>query len=374
PRDTTILGAMSKKPTDAVQERPGRLKQIRMVAQLLRKADPKALPIVFASAAGALVVVVLIGVVFGRLWFFVPMGILTALAVGMIVFGQLAQRAQYRMLAGQPGAAVAILKNMRGGWTVTEAVSGNRNLDMVHRAVGRPGVVLVSEGPRSRVGPLLGAEKKRISRAAAQVPIYDVQVGEEEGQIPVDKLQRHLMKLPRNLKKGQVAELNDRLQALPRSMQMPKGPIPKGVKMPKGPKPRLRCPPSRSARERKSALPGALFSFAASFCLARSPGLHVDDDRVGGAVVEAAVVAVPDQRGHDQHQQQRPGQRPAQPHGPPVQADHAEAAQPLADRRAEQRGEDPRLDREDDQRPHAALRRVPAERPRQEARHQHRQP
>src|SRR5690606_7492804 len=85
PRDTTILGAMSKKPTDAVQERPGRLKQIRMVAQLLRKADPKALPIVFASAAGALVVVVLIGVVFGRLWFFVPMGILTALAVGMIV-------------------------------------------------------------------------------------------------------------------------------------------------------------------------------------------------------------------------------------------------------------------------------------------------
>ncbi|HLV75293.1 uncharacterized protein DUF4191 [Actinomadura hallensis] len=231
---------MSKKPTDAVQERPGRLKQIRMVAQLLRKADPKALPIVFASAAGALVVVVLIGVVFGRLWFFVPMGILTALAVGMIVFGQLAQRAQYRMLAGQPGAAVAILKNMRGGWTVTEAVSGNRNLDMVHRAVGRPGVVLVSEGPRSRVGPLLGAEKKRISRAAAQVPIYDVQVGEEEGQIPVDKLQRHLMKLPRNLKKGQVAELNDRLQALPRSMQMPKGPIPKGVKMPKGPKPRMR--------------------------------------------------------------------------------------------------------------------------------------
>ncbi|MFS2292198.1 MAG: DUF4191 domain-containing protein [Actinomadura sp.] len=231
---------MSKKPADAVQERPGRLKQIRMVAQLLRKADPKALPIVFASAAGAFAVLVLIGVVFGRLWLFVPLGILAALAVGMIVFGQLAQRAQYRMLAGQPGAAVAVLKNMRGDWTVTEAVSGNRNLDMVHRVVGRPGVVLVSEGPRSRVGPLLGAEKKRISRAAAQVPIYDVQVGEEEGQIPVDKLQRHLMKLPRNLKKGQVAELNDRLQALPRSMQMPKGPIPKGVKMPKGPKPRMR--------------------------------------------------------------------------------------------------------------------------------------
>ncbi|MFD0853795.1 DUF4191 family protein, partial [Actinomadura adrarensis] len=103
-----------------------------------------------------------------------------------------------------------------------------------------PGVILVSEGPRSRVGPLLGAEKKRISRAAQQVPIYDVQVGEDEGQIPVGKLQRNLMKLPRNLTKGQVAELNDRLQALPRNIQMPKGPIPKGVRMPKGPKPKTR--------------------------------------------------------------------------------------------------------------------------------------
>ncbi|MFC4051287.1 DUF4191 domain-containing protein [Actinomadura syzygii] len=231
---------MSKTPTDGAQERPGRLKQIRMVAQVLRQADPKALPIVFASAVGTLVVVVLVGLLLGQLWFFIPLGILAAAAVGMIVFGQLAQRAQYKVIAGQPGAAAAILKNMRGNWTVTEAVSGNRNLDMVHRAVGRAGVVLVSEGPRGRVGPLLGAEKKRISRAAQQVPIYDVQVGTDEGQIPVDKLQRHLMKLPRNLTKAQVSDLNDRLQALPRSMQMPKGPIPKGAKMPKGPKPKMR--------------------------------------------------------------------------------------------------------------------------------------
>lgn len=231
---------MSKTPADGSQERPGRLKQIRMVAQVLRQADPKALPIVAASAIGTLIVVILIGLVIGRLWFFVPLGVLAGAAVGMIVFGQLAQRAQYKVIAGQPGAAAAVLKNMRGDWTVTEAVSGNRNLDMVHRVVGRPGVILVSEGPRNRVGQLLGAEKKRISRAAQQVPIYDVQVGDDEDQIPVGKLQRHLMKLPRNLTKAQVGELNDRLQALPRSMQMPKGPIPKGAKMPKGPKPKMR--------------------------------------------------------------------------------------------------------------------------------------
>ena len=230
---------MVNKPAETA-ERPGRIKQIRMIAKVLRQANPKALPIVFGAAFGTLALFIVIGLVIGQLWFMIPLGILAAVAVGMIVFGQVAQRTQYKMLAGQPGAAASVLEAMRGNWTVTPAVGGNRNLDLVHRVVGRPGVILVSEGPSARVGPLLGAEKKRISRAAQQVPIYDLQVGEEEGQISIGKLQRHLMKLPRNLTKGQVMELNDRLRALPQSMQMPKGPIPKGAKMPKAPKPRMR--------------------------------------------------------------------------------------------------------------------------------------
>ena len=230
---------MVNTPTDG-SERPGRLKQIRMIAQLLRQANPKALPIVFAAALGTLVVFVLLGLVIGQLWFMIPLGVLASIAVGMIVFTQVAQRAQYKMLTGQPGAAASVLEAMRGNWTVTPAVSGNRNLDLVHRVVGRPGVVLVGEGQSSRVGQLLGAEKKRIARAAQQVPIYDIQVGDDDGQIAIGKLQRHLMKLPRNLTKAQVAELNDRLRALPQTMKMPKGPIPKGARMPKAPKPRMR--------------------------------------------------------------------------------------------------------------------------------------
>ncbi len=227
---------MANKPTEGA-ERPGRLKQIRMVAQMLHQFDPKALPIVFASAIATLAVFVVLGLVLGQ-YFLIVLGVLLAVLVGMIVFGQLAQRAQYKAIAGQTGAAAAVLENMRGQWTVTPAVNGNRSMDLVHRAVGRPGVLLVSEGPASRVGPLLGAEKKRIARAAQQVPIYDIQVGDEEGQIPIGKLQRHIMKLPRNLNKAQVGELNDRLRALPAAMQMPKGPLPRGAKMPKGPKAR----------------------------------------------------------------------------------------------------------------------------------------
>ncbi len=231
---------MAKKPTAGAEERPGRIKQIRMVASMVQGANPKALPIVFAAAIGALLLFVIIGLVTGGLVLMIPMGILAGAAVGMIVFGQIAQRTQYRMISGQPGAAAGVLETMRGNWTVTPAVNANRTMDLVHRVVGRPGVILVSEGPSSRVGPLLGAEKRRISRAAQEVPIYDVQVGEEEGQIPIAKLQRHIAKLPRNLDKAGVGEVNDRLRALPQTLKMPKGPVPKGARMPKGPKPRSR--------------------------------------------------------------------------------------------------------------------------------------
>jgi len=162
------------------------------------------------------------------------------LAAAMVMFGRFAQSAQYSVVEGQPGAAAAILQSMRGGWTVTPAVSANRNMDVVHRAVGKPGVVLVGEGSPTRLPSLLAAEKKRISRVAHETPIYDFQVGNEEGQVPIRKLQRKVMRLPRNLKGAEVTELNYRLKALPQSLQAPKGPMPKSGRMPRQPRPRIR--------------------------------------------------------------------------------------------------------------------------------------
>ncbi|WP_374201575.1 DUF4191 domain-containing protein [Actinocorallia sp. API 0066] len=221
----------------AENEKPGRFKQIRMVAQMVNRADRKALPLVFAAALGTLALCVVIGILWAPLWFMIPLGVMLAVIVGLIVFGQFAQRTQYKMLEGQIGAAYGVLDTMRGNWVITPAVAGNRNLDVVHRVVGRPGVILVSEGPASRVGSLLGAEKKKISRLAAGVTIYDVQVGDEEGQVPLSKLQSKLAKLPRNLSKAQVNDLNDRMRALPARPAAPGGPVPKGVRLPKGPKP-----------------------------------------------------------------------------------------------------------------------------------------
>jgi len=172
--------------------------------------------------------------------FLIPLGLLLGLTAAMFLFGRFAQSAQYATIAGQPGAAAAILQSLRGGWTVTPAIAANKNMDVVHRAVGKPGVVLVGEGSPNRLPALLAAEKKRVSRVATDVPIYDIQVGDEEGQVPLRRLQRHIMKLPRNLKGPAVADLVFRLQSLPQNLQMPKGPMPRQGRMPKAPRPRYR--------------------------------------------------------------------------------------------------------------------------------------
>ena len=219
---------MANKPASAANPKggadpatAGRIKQIRMVAGIIRKSNPRALPLIALAGLGVLAAFVVAGLLAGQLALLIPLGVLTGLMAAMILFGRYAQSAQYAAVEGQPGAAAAIMQTMRGGWTVTPAVSANRSMDVVHRAVGKPGVVLVGEGAPSRLPSLLAAEKKRISRVAFDVPIYDLQVGNEEGQIPIRKLQRKLMRLPRNLASGQVSDLNHRLKALPQAMQMP---------------------------------------------------------------------------------------------------------------------------------------------------------
>ena len=98
--------------------------------------------------------------------------------------------------------------------------------------LGRPGVILVAEGVPQRVRGLLAPEKKRIARVVGDTPIYDVIVGDDEGQVPLRKLSTHVVKLPRNLTAGEVNALG---QADERAggarMPVPGGPLPGGRQM-----------------------------------------------------------------------------------------------------------------------------------------------
>jgi len=218
----------------------GRLKQIKMAAGIIRRSDPRAMPIIIGSGVAVLVVLVVVGLLTGQAPLLIPFGVILGLLTSMILFGRYAQSAQYKAIAGQPGAAAAVVQTMRGNWTVTPAVAGNRNMDIVHRVVGRPGVILIGEGSPTGLASLISAEKKKIARIAYAVPIKEVQVGDQKGQIPVRQLQRTLMKMPRELKPAAVTDLNNRLKALPSSLQAPRGPIPRTGRMPKPPRPKVR--------------------------------------------------------------------------------------------------------------------------------------
>jgi hypothetical protein len=198
------------------------------------------MPIVIGSGLATLVILVVVGLLTNLASFLIPVGVLLGVLVAVILFGRFAQAAQYSAIDGQPGAAAAVLENMRGSWTVTPAIAANRNMDVVHRAVGKPGVILVAEGSPTRLVGLLAAEKKRVSRVAYEVPIHEFQVGNADGQVPLSKLQRKIMKLPRQLKPEAISDLNHRLKALQPSLQAPKGPLPRNARQPRMPRPKAR--------------------------------------------------------------------------------------------------------------------------------------
>lgn len=144
----------------------------------------------------------------------------------MIVFGRRAQRAAFRRLDGQLGAAARALGMLRRGWVVEEVVGFTKQQDMVHRVVGPPGIVLVAEGNPSRVKQLLISEHRKHERVAGEYPVHEVVVGKDEGQVPLDKLVRHVQKLGRQVKPAEITEIRQRLRAL--DAQRPKAPIPRG--------------------------------------------------------------------------------------------------------------------------------------------------
>lgn len=215
-----------------------RIRQLRLVWSQLRQVDPRAMIWVGVAALfGAL-----LGVGFSWLigwWWAIALVPLFALMGAMIVFSRRAQKAQYAALDGQIGAAAAVLNTMRGQWFVSPAVAFNKQQDLVHRVVGRCGVVLVGEGSRQRVKGLLARERKRLSRVTGDIPLHTVVVGEDrdKDEVPINKLQGHLTKLPRKLKKTEVPRIERKLKPLDKAPPIPPGVDPNAMNKPR-PKPR----------------------------------------------------------------------------------------------------------------------------------------
>jgi hypothetical protein len=210
--------------------------QLWQAFNIQRKEDKRLLPYMIFAFVAIVAASVATGVAVGgfAMILMIPLGVLLGALVAFIIFGRRAQRSVYRKAEGQTGAAAWALDNMRGKWRVTPGVSATGNFDAVHRVIGRPGVILVAEGSAARVKPLLAQEKKRTARLIGDVPIYDLVVGNGEGEVPLSRLERHLTKLPANITVKQMDALESRLAALGSragAAAMPKGPMPAAAKM-----------------------------------------------------------------------------------------------------------------------------------------------
>ncbi|MEU6241220.1 MULTISPECIES: DUF4191 domain-containing protein [unclassified Streptomyces] len=234
---------MARKETAADAANAGRLKQIALTYKMTQKADKTIGLVLAAVALGIFGVLLVIGFLVGHPYYFGFAGLLIGLLSAAVVFGRRAERAAFGQMEGRPGAAAAVLDNIGRGWSTTPAVAMNRSQDVVHRAVGKAGIVLVAEGNPNRVKSLLAAEKKKMNRIVADVPVHDLIVGGGEGQVDLKKLRTTMLKYPRVLTGPQVTATNDRLRALGdlmTNMPLPKGPMPKGMRMPKGGSPKSR--------------------------------------------------------------------------------------------------------------------------------------
>jgi len=220
----------SKKDAEGAAPKPKKKRwyhQLWEVFQMTREVQPSITWWLVGSFVGIVALGLAIGFAVGHPVYVTLLSLPVALIVVMMLLSRRAERAAYSRIEGTPGAAGSALGTIRRGWNIEEqpVAMEPRHQDVVFRAVGRPGVVLISEGPPHRVKRLLEGERKKVARVAPNVTIHLVQVGRDEGQTPLPKLVKTIQKLKPTLTKAEVAAVSKRLRAL----QSSRPPIPKGI-------------------------------------------------------------------------------------------------------------------------------------------------
>ena len=156
-----------------------------------------------------------------------------AFLAAFFLFTRYANTAAFASIQGQLGAGASVLMSIKRGFVTTPAVNVNRDQDMVHRVSGKAGIILVGEGGFG-VKSLMQDEKRKMERFLSGVPVTEVMVGENSGQVSISKLHKHLNKLPKKLNTAQLREVRARLRSVGGlNLPMPKGPIPTNVRMPR---------------------------------------------------------------------------------------------------------------------------------------------
>jgi hypothetical protein len=224
--------ARIEQPAKKVKE-PNRVKQMWDVFQMTRKYDNRAIPYLLLG----FIPPILVGLWAG---FYLPgrsllteisypiIGVLAGLLLVLIILGRRAERAAYSQIEGQAGAVGAVLKNsVRRGWQTSEMPVNvsPRTQDAVYRAIGRGGIALIGEGPKSRTQRMLDDERRTVTRVLPNVPVTYVYVGPDADSTPLYKLPSKLQRIKPALRKAEILAVSNRLS----SLSKPPVGIPKGI-------------------------------------------------------------------------------------------------------------------------------------------------
>ncbi len=226
PGSSRIASSKRAETKNAQNKKPGMFAQMKQVYKMTRESDPNIGWIMLLAALATLLVFLLIGILLHNWITFLLIGIPFAVLVAVMILSRRAEKAAFAQIDGQTGASGAAMSTLRRGWIVDQqpAAVNHRTQDVVFRAVGRPGIVLVTEGPTKRVAQLVNKEKATLRRIAPNVPVHVINAGNGEGQTPMKEVTRKMNKLENKLTQQEVQAVNSRITSLGnQNLPMPKG-------------------------------------------------------------------------------------------------------------------------------------------------------
>lgn len=225
--------------SESTDKNPGRLAGVRDGYRAIRSLDPAVTWWMIGAFLVTVAVITGIGFALGHWIYALVVGIPAGLLAATFILNRRGNKAMYANLEGRPGAVGAALQGMgKRGWYADPepvAMDAQRTMKptdmssaaMVYRALGRPGIVLLAEGPRSRAQALLKSEARKVARVTPGVPLQTFYVGSDEaaGDLPLPKVSGRLTRMKPVLTKQEAAAVNKRL----RSLGGLRPPIPAGV-------------------------------------------------------------------------------------------------------------------------------------------------
>jgi hypothetical protein len=161
------------------EKKQGTFRRLGSLYKMTMKADKQAIWI----ALGFVAMSIGVGFIAANLlsfgnafsyWAWIVTGFLGGVMLFLITMSRRAEKVMYSNIEGQQGAVGAVLTSaLKRNWRVSErpVAIAPKTFDAVYRAVGPAGVLLVAEGSRARVRPMIEDEKRKIQRVASGVPI-----------------------------------------------------------------------------------------------------------------------------------------------------------------------------------------------------------